>query len=151
MGNYHPSKTNVNLIWRNGVLCTNLHSGHLEINIDRIQHNRIYSEKNYFQITQPLAIRKYFFLIWFCTLFTPELECISLFKHDVNVYHSVSYKPDDWLILFSLRLIHNVSDISQQWIKWKKRRNVVKDIYDTCLYSLFMFCAIITWFHNGKL
>ena len=91
---YHPSKTNVNLIWRNGVLCTNLQSDHLGISM--IDSNTTeYIAKKYFQIIQPLAIRKYIFLIWFCTLFTPELECISLFKNDVNVYHSVSYKPDN--------------------------------------------------------
>ena len=45
---------------------------------DGFQHNKIYREKN-FQIFQPLAIRKYFFLIWFCTLLNPELECVSLF------------------------------------------------------------------------
>ena len=38
-----------------------------------------YIENFFFQIMQPLAIRKYFFLIWFCTLLNPELECVSLF------------------------------------------------------------------------
>ena len=43
----------------------------------RTQRN-IYRKK-YFQIIQPLAIRKYFFLIWLCTLLNPELEFVSLF------------------------------------------------------------------------
>ena len=38
-----------------------------------------YQKKKKFQIIQPLAIRIYFFLIWFCTFINPKLECVSLF------------------------------------------------------------------------
>ena len=66
-------------IWRNGVLFTNLHSGHLGISMVDSNTTEYIEKKNYFQIIQPLAIRKYFFLIWFCTLLNPELECAILF------------------------------------------------------------------------
>ena len=41
---------------------------------DGFENIGIYREKKYFEIIQPLAIRKYFFLIWLCTLLNPELE-----------------------------------------------------------------------------
>ena len=70
---------NIYFIWRNGVLFTNLHSGHLGISMVDSNTTEYIEKKNYFQIIQPLAIRKYFFLIWFCTLLIPELECAILF------------------------------------------------------------------------
>ena len=51
MGNYHPSKTNVNLIWRNGVLCTNLHSGHLAISMIDSNTTEYIAEKNIFKLS----------------------------------------------------------------------------------------------------
>ena len=66
-------------IWRNDVLFNNLHSGHLGISMMDSNTTVYIERKNYFQIIQQLAIRKYFFLIWFCTLLNPELECVSLF------------------------------------------------------------------------
>ena len=65
-------------IWRNGVLFTNFHSGHLGISMMDSNTTEYKENKNYFQIIQPLGIRKYFFLIWFCTLLNLELECASL-------------------------------------------------------------------------
>ena len=66
-------------IWRNGLLFTNLHSGNLGISMVDSTTTDYIEKKKYSQIVQPLAIRKYFFLIWFCTLLNLELECAILF------------------------------------------------------------------------
>ena len=79
-------------IWRNGVLFTKLHSGHIGISMMDSNTTEYIEKKNYFHIIQPLAIRNYFFLIWFCTLLNPEWHVLVCLQNDLKLMVPFSFE-----------------------------------------------------------
>ena len=72
-------------IWRNGVLFTKLHSGHIGISMMDSNTTEYIEKKNYFHFIQPLAIRNYLFLIWFWTLLNPEWHMLVCLQNDLKL------------------------------------------------------------------
>ena len=73
---FHPMNIGLEFTGRNNVLFANLHNGHLGISMMDSNTTEYIERKNIFKLSSHW---QYFFLIWFCTLLNPELECVSLF------------------------------------------------------------------------